>query len=149
MQYSLAIEAVRALNEFNPPGIKWKAQYRLDRNLRKLSNAAGEFEFLRDRLQWSAKKDQSKSSHKPDGSADLTPEEHLIFSDKLRKLFDEEVVVEIQPVVVLDSEQGQEPIGEELFIDLAELRAAKYPLSRSVRSILFEAGVFTEPGKKG
>ena len=145
LNYKLIIEATQALNGFNPPsGIPWKAQFRLDRNLRKLNNAGGDFELFRNRAQWSVKKDQTKASNRPDGSAELTPEEHLAFSEKLAKLFIEEAEVEIFPVELIDTDDSQLPTDEEHFVDVHALKNANYPLSRAVRSTLTEAGVFEQ-----
>lgn len=117
------IECSQALQTLNSPNLPWKTRLRLDRNLRKLNNAAADYEFSRSRLEWSVKKDQTKSSHKQDGTPDLTPEEHLLFQEKLQALFREKAEVEVHQVELYDSAEGQVPT-EEASLDLANITLA-------------------------
>jgi hypothetical protein len=137
LTYKTIVEAVQALNSFNPQ-IAWKTNLRLDRNLRKLDSAANEFQFLRNRIQWQCKKDKSKPANRSDGSAELTPEEHLEFSEKLEKLFAESAEVDIHPIELINSEQNQAPTDPEFFVD-----ESANPMPRSIRATLREV-IFTE-----
>lgn len=113
-----------ALQQFLPGSVPSRTKSRLSRNLRKLVAAMQDYNHDRLRLIYSCLEDKAKKvEHQGDRQEiPMNANEQVKYNDEHRALLKETVDVEIHPIELIDSDEGQTPTDDHFFVDRAKIR---------------------------
>ena len=136
-------DLVAALTRFNPKDAHIRTTIRLNRNLRKLKSAWDDLQHDRIRLAASVVIDQSKTNQ--NGQLLLNAAEQQKFEEKWAALLKESQEVEIHPIEIFSSKNGEKPKDAQHAIDLDEVKPEPAVLSVLLDVVLVE----TNPSNNG
>ncbi len=109
----------------------------LSRNLRKLTSALKDVQHDTNRLLASCAKDQDTKS--TDGKVNLTPKEMGEYHGKLKAFMNTETqAVEIRPIELFNSKEGEKPRNPKLAIDTSMVKIPTVIYSALLDVVLFE-----------